>query len=131
MKKHYPSYDLVDVSSFVGKTFNRVEKYQGDEGLIFEDSDGDVFIMCHHQDCCEGVSLEDITGDLADLIGTPILIAEERTSGENPMSKYDEYFQWTFYTFRTIRGSVDLRWYGQSNGYYSVDAPIYKGVSVQ
>jgi hypothetical protein len=74
------------------------------------------------------VDLEDVCGDPADLIGVPILAATEESSGEVPemTRRHDEFEDWTFYRISTIRGTVVLRWYGTSNGCYSVDVSINK-----
>jgi hypothetical protein len=100
------------------------------EELIFVTSDGQTYKMYHEQDCCEGVSIEDICGDLQDLVGEPITEASEETSQTNPegvkVSQYQESFTWTFYKLGTRKGSVTLRWYGESNGYYSESVDFRK-----
>lgn len=92
---------------------NRDYKY-----LIFKAED-EVFHMHHYQDCCENVVIDDICGDLNDLLDTPIISAYESVNRENPRSEYDDSFTWTFYHISTIKGSVTIKWYGCSNGYYS------------
>jgi hypothetical protein len=119
-----------EMSDFLGKTFTEIRGGIGDDELIFVCAEG-IFKMLHEQDCCESVSIEDITGDLQDLIGSPILVAEESTSNENPETanpetvEYQESFTWTFYKFATKKGYVDIRWYGGSNGYYSESVGLY------
>ena len=98
---------------------------KGDEDWIkFADEDGAVYKMYHSQYCCEYVTIKDIVGDLEDLLSTPILMAEVATSDNYDKTKLlpyddDESYTWTFYKLRTIKGSVDITWYGSSNGYYS------------
>jgi hypothetical protein len=97
--------------------------YSNDEERLLEltlENDKYKFVMLHQQDCCEAVWLEDITGDLEDLKDSPILLAEEVTNKEDaPLDKDTDSYTWTYYKFSTIKGSVTLRWYGESNGYYS------------
>jgi hypothetical protein len=112
----------MDFSDFVGKTITHIDNTYDE--IIFTLADGIKVKMSHKQDCCESVTVESITGDLQDLIGTPILHAEEsynndkHPEGFNPDYNY-ESFTWTFYKLATVKGWVDIRWLGSSNGYYS------------
>lgn len=115
--------NYIEVASLVGMTMASVEQ-QGDAQIKFTSNDGRVFVMYHSQDCCESVAIESIVGDLQDLVGEPILRAEEVTHvNANPEGieapEYQDSFTWTFYKFATRKGYVDIRWYGESNGYYS------------
>lgn len=123
-----------------GKTFSKVERVAdvnvsmyrnyGNEGIIFtEASTGKRYALTHHQDCCESVNIEDITGDLSDLEGEPLLQAEEAVHSPDRKDYYDESQTWTFYKFATRKGYVTVRFLGESNGYYSesVDlVPLYE-----
>ena len=115
-------------SDLVGKTMESVVNNNDDE-IVFKTVDGDVYKLYHDQDCCESVSVEDIAGDLKDLVGSPITMAEEETSGENPPGVdkgNQESFTWTFYKLATVKGYVTIRWYGESNGYYSESVSFSK-----
>lgn len=124
---YYDRYVNVDVLK--GKVLKEIRN-NGDE-LVFKTADGEIYRMYHEQDCCESVSLEDVVGDLDDLVGSEILIAEE-VDGETPVDyKFDyepESYTWTFYKFATRKGYVDLRWLGSSNGYYSESVSFVKEV---
>lgn len=116
------SFELneVPIANMVGKVFTKVYGEIGSTELIFENAE-ERFVFFHEQDCCEQVDINDIVGDLQDLIGEPLLVAEEVT-GEIPASfNEDDYYSvtWTFYKFATRKGYVDIRWLGESNGWYS------------
>jgi len=90
----------------------------GDDSILMRFTDGSACEFYHNQDCCEDVWIEDVNGDWNDLIGVPLLVAEVRESNAVEAQGY-ESVTWTFYTFRSINASVDVRWCGASNGYYS------------
>lgn len=82
-------------------------------------ADGSCYKMWHEQDCCESVSLNDISGDISVLECAKVLSAEEYSKKGEP----DDYgtSTYTFYNIRTDKGYIQLKWYGESNGYYSED----------
>lgn len=114
----------MEFSSLLGKTLVNIVVNDAKDEITFTDSDGRVYLMYHNQSCCETVEIESIVGDLNDLLGQPLLMAEEAISDEAPsdaaVDRYrSESETWTFYKLATVKGYVDIRWCGSSNGYYS------------
>ena len=125
---------LSTLEELLGKTMLSVTQ-NGVETIDFVAVTGECWQMYYEPDCCASCTIEDVVGDLQDLVGAPIAMAEESTNSDNPRdgsdpSDPDASFTWTFYRFATHKGYVTIRWYGSSNGYYSesasfrrVDAP--------
>lgn len=111
----------IEISELIGATISKiVGAEKGSRTITFYTNKG-VFQMCHDQECCESVNVDDIVGDIEDIIGSPILRAEEKTNSDDTFGRieYPDSFTWTFYTLATIKGYVDIKWLGESNGYYS------------
>lgn len=115
----------INFNELLGKVINKITILQDKEAIAFE-LDDCVILMHHWGDCCESVTINDITGDLDDLIGYPLLLAEESTNSEDNPPEYADSFTWTFYKLATFKGYVDIRWLGESNGYYSESVDITK-----
>lgn len=108
-----------DFADLRGKTLKSIEKIEKVR-LLFHTDSGETFQMFHRDYCCETVEIEDVCGDLDDLLHSPILVAEEVTGAQGkPLCETDESYTWTFYKLATIKGAVTIRWYGTSNGNYS------------
>lgn len=114
-----------ELSDLIGKTMRSVTR-NGNDSIDFESESGERWQMYYEPDCCARCSIEDVVGDLQDLVGSPIVMAESATNSDNPKthdSGYtDDSHTWTFYKLATAKGYVTIRWYGSSNGYYSETA---------
>ena len=143
--------DNMDFEELLGKVISKVTRRN--EEIIFVMRDGSSYKMHHSQDCCESVHIEDINGDLQELVGSPILEFKEYTNSKEenwkgPFARggtneingievgviddasdncyYGESFTWTFYHISTIKATVTIRWFGASNGYYSETADLVR-----
>lgn len=114
---------MTEFSELLGKALIAIEGGVGDDVVRFVCADGSAYRQYHSQDCCENVEVNEIYGDFSDLLGSPILLAEEVTYGDEPApndgATGSESYTWTFYKLRTLNGDVTIRWLGESNGYYS------------
>lgn len=123
---------IKEIKKLIGKTFDEVTQ-TGRTSIEFRNNGSTEVVMYHEQECCECVLIEDVTGDLEDLVGTPIVVAEERLSCTRVAkcikcrANYGcegRRYTWTFYELRTIKGSVTIRWLGESNGYYGEEVQV-------
>lgn len=125
MERHY--WKDAAFADLKGQTIVETNLALGVDEVIFTMSDGTKYRMYHYEDCCESVSIDDIVGDVADLLNSPILMAEE-SSQSGPDAEDDGTNTWTFYKLATIKGYVDIKWFGESNGYYSEEVNFEKFV---
>lgn len=155
-RRDHENDESVGFETLKGKTIEAIRGLEkGSEQFFIDCTDGTKFKMTYYQDCCACCDIEDISGDINDVIGSEILLAEEVSSfspSDETMSEraaeYQKYVEackaegtdpwydslesflsyryksetWTFYKLSTIKGSVTIRWYGSSNGYYSEEA---------
>lgn len=117
--------------SLVGDTITSLKCEVGTGDVYFEMQSGRTVRFFHYQSCCETVQVEDINGDLTDIVGSPLTLSEEvSNAGETEYAvAMDKVYRgdswtWTFYKFATIKGYVTIRWYGSSNGYYGEEVSI-------
>ena len=116
----YPRPKDFNIIGLVGLTISKIDQ-TGDTFDIYT-TDGRHFRSYHDQDCCESVGIDTVEGNLDDLIGSPITVAEEDIDQETSPARdghYVESFTWTIFTFATAKGRVVIKWLGESNGYYS------------
>jgi hypothetical protein len=92
------------LAELIGKTCSNVENI-GSTEIRFTLTTGEQYSLSHDQECCERVFVEDVVGDLSDLVGSPILMSEV-VSSETDTNK--EHAVWTFYKFATRKGYVDM-----------------------
>ena len=114
----------INIDQIKGMTITAVAYKESSESLFIH-LNSHVLEMVHHQDCCETVYLADVVGSFEDLIGYPLLEVSESTVNTNSA---DMSSTASYYNFKTVKASVQLRWVGESNGYYSetVDCYLYK-----
>lgn len=117
------------IPELIGKTLTEISGEVDGTEILMTTSNGEIYRMCHHQDCCEQVYIQDIIGDLQDLVGSPLTQAEEVTNPDDAPANPSEWIEsctWTFYKFATAKGFVTIRWFGSSNGYYGEGVNIDK-----
>jgi len=83
----------MNFSDMVGKVIDSIE--QGHDRIIFYFADGTAAESLHMQDCCESVVVDRIEGDIAAVVGIPVIEADETSDSENKPSEYSERYHWT------------------------------------
>jgi len=124
VKNFRVNVQYVPLTDIIGKTIKNVIVSNNKDEIIFVFTDDSEYMMFHYQDCCETVLIEDIDVDLKEFIGAEVYDFKEEKN--NQVSDAFLTQKWTFYHFKTSKGSATIRWYGKSNGYYSVSVSFGK-----
>ena len=135
--KCYYDTTIEDVKENLASGIKKVVGYKDEtKEIYFYCKNGNIVKFFHNQDCCEYVRLADADGlkngvDIFTDCNWCVIdevIKYDTDKDTKPICEYDHSYTWTFYKFKTNKGYDTMRWYGESNGYYSenVDFEIYK-----
>lgn len=117
----------IKIEQFKDKVFDKVTVSKCKDAILFQEVTGERYLMYHDQDCCEDVFIESIDGDLQSLVGNQIVLAEQVNSVDRKgLSDWTDSYTWTYYKLATCKGYITIRWYGESNGYYSENVDLIK-----
>ena len=101
----------------------------GDDTTIITTSDGSIYTLTHIQDCCEHVRVYGSVGNIDDVLNEEVIAAEDTNPMDNPNAPdYKAYDSatWTQFRIVTNKGTFEIWWLGESNGYYGETVSVIK-----
>lgn len=113
-----------------GKTITSIQGSNSDDSdTIITTSDGSIYTLTHIQDCCEHVRVYGTVGNIDDVLNEEVIAAEDTNPMDNPNApdyKYYESATWSQFRIVTNKGTFEIWWLGESNGYYSETVSVIK-----
>ena len=113
-----------------GKTITSIDGSNSDDSdTIITTSDGSIYTLTHLQDCCEHVRVYGSVGNIDDVLNEEVIAAEDTNPMDNPNApdyKYYESATWSQFRIVTNKGTFEIWWLGESNGYYSETVSVIK-----
>jgi hypothetical protein len=113
-----------------GKTITSIDGSNSDDSdTIITTSDGSIYTLTHIQDCCEHVRVYGSVGNIDDILNAEVIAAEDTNPMDNPNAPdYKIYDSATWSQFRIVtnKGTFEIWWLGESNGYYSETVSVIK-----
>jgi len=113
-----------------GKTITSIDGSNSDDSdTIITTSDGSIYTLTHIQDCCENVRVYGTVGNIDDVLNEEVIAAEDTNPMDNPNApdyKYYESATWSQFRIVTNKGTFEIWWLGESNGYYSETVSVIK-----
>jgi hypothetical protein len=113
-----------------GKTITSIDGSNSDDSdTIITTSDGTIYTLTHIQDCCENVRVYGTVGNIDDVLNEEVIAAEDTNPMDNPNApdyKYYESATWSQFRIVTNKGTFEIWWLGESNGYYSETVSVIK-----
>lgn len=108
-----------------GLIFNKIQQGNESSNLLTIENDWVEIVFKPEEEYSSDINLEDVVGDLNDLLDTPILIAESSEVDKfETGDEYSDHSTATFYKLATKKGYVDMRFYGTGGAMYSTSVLV-------